>query len=312
MKKFVIILLSVFSMMANAENVKLALLQPLTVPGSTECNPMEISMVRGELRKAFGWQSDFQVLTRMDVDAMLKEQGFQRSGMVDDAQRKQVGIMTGAQYICVSSITKYNTQIYIEAYLVDIETGQMTNPASQYINVKNEDYSTLPTACGELAKEMLGELGEGSHKSSKVGVTSGKNSSNKINTEGYVDLGLPSGTLWKEENEDGFYSYDQAMAFYGSNLPTKEQWEELKKSCIWTWTGNSYKVMGPSRQSIYLQGKGERTCSGSIQNVGDAWYWSSTPENSTAWYLYFNPNNGGGYMSTNRERCNGNAVRLVK
>lgn len=168
MKKFVIILLSVFSMMANAENVKLALLQPLTVPGSTECNPMEISMVRGELRKAFGWQSDFQVLTRMDVDAMLKEQGFQRSGMVDDAQRKQVGIMTGAQYICVSSITKYNTQIYIEAYLVDIETGQMTNPASQYINVKNEDYSTLPTACGELAKEMLGEIGGNENKTSKI------------------------------------------------------------------------------------------------------------------------------------------------
>ena len=95
-KQLLIILLSALSLTTIAENVKLALLQPLTVPGSTECNPMEISMVRGELRNAFGRQSDFQVLTRMDVDAMLKEQGFQRSGMVDDAQRKQVGIMTGA------------------------------------------------------------------------------------------------------------------------------------------------------------------------------------------------------------------------
>lgn len=168
MKKLFIILLSALSLTAFADEVKMALLQPLTVPGSTECNPMEISMVRGELRKAFGWQSDFQVLTRMDVDAMLKEQGFQRSGMVDDGQRKQVGIMTGAQYICVSSITKYNTQIYIEAYLVDIETGQTTNPASQYINVKNEDYSTLPTACGELAKEMLGEIGGNENKTFKI------------------------------------------------------------------------------------------------------------------------------------------------
>lgn len=170
MKKFFpIIVLLAMTLIASAEDIKLALLQPLTVSGSTECNPMEISMVRGELRKAFGWQSDFQVLTRLDVDAMLKEQGFQRSGMVDDAQRKQVGVMTGAQYICVSTITKYNTQLYIEAYLVDVETGQMTNPATQYINVQNDDYSTLPASCNELAKEMLGEIAGTPRKSARIG-----------------------------------------------------------------------------------------------------------------------------------------------
>ncbi len=170
MKKFfTIIVLAAMTLTASAEDIKLALLQPLTIPGSTACNAMEISMVRGELRKAFGWQSNFQVLTRMDVDAMLKEQGFQRSGMVDDAQRKQVGVMTGAQYICVSTITKYNTQLYIEAYLVDVETGQMTNPATQYINVQNDDYSTLPASCNELAKEMLGEIAGTPRKSARIG-----------------------------------------------------------------------------------------------------------------------------------------------
>lgn len=168
MKRLLIILLSALSLMANAESVKLALLQPLTVPGSTACNAMEVSMVRGELRKALGWQSNFQVLTRMDVDAMLNEMGFQQSGMVDDAQRKKIGVMTSAQYICVSSITKYGTQLYIEAYLVNVETGQMTNPATQYVNVKNEDYSTLPIACGQLAKEMQGEI-SGSPVKSPIG-----------------------------------------------------------------------------------------------------------------------------------------------
>ena len=49
---------------------------------------------------------------------------------------------------------------------------------------------------------------------------------------GYVDLGLPSGTLWKEQNEiDGFCTYEQAMALFGNDLPTKEQWEELILSC---------------------------------------------------------------------------------
>lgn len=311
MKKFVIILLSVFSLMANAENVKLALLQPLTVPGSTECNPMEISMVRGELRKAFGWQSDFQVLTRMDVDAMLKEQGFQRSGMVDDAQRKQVGIMTGAQYICVSSITKYNTQIYIEAYLVDIETGQMTNPASQYINVKNEDYSTLPAACGELAKEMLGELGGKAKKSAAIGTNATKS------VENYVDLGLPSGTLWKAENEDcGLIQFNQACNFYGKNLPTKEQWDELINLCIWTKTKDGYKIMGPSREVIYLpfskEGISFYESNSHMLGFGRGCYWSSSQiDAQEAWAIKIGGYNDE-YIIRNDPRDWGRMIRLVK
>ncbi len=200
MKKLFFILLSALSLTAFAEDVKLALLQPLTVPGSTECNPMEISMVRGELRKAFGWQSDFQVLTRMDVDAMLKEQGFQRSGMVDDNQRKQVGVMTGAQYICVSSITKYGSQLYIEAYLVNVETGQMTNPATQYANVKNEDYSTLPASCNALAEEMLGAIAGSAHKSPKVGGV--HNSRSKAGQDFTEDAwGINMKMIWVEGGE---------------------------------------------------------------------------------------------------------------
>ena len=29
---------------------------------------------------------------------------------------------------------------------------------------------------------------------------------------GYVDLGLPSGTKWKSDNESGFYDYDEAIS----------------------------------------------------------------------------------------------------
>lgn len=158
MKKLLIILFSTLSLTISAEDVIIALLQPLTVQGTTACDPFEVSVVRGELRKAFGWQSGYQVVTRLDVDAIMEEMGFQQSGMVNDAQRKEVGNMTGAQYICVSSITKYNTQIYIEAYLVNVETGQMTNPATQYTNVRNGDYSSLPAACTALADEMLGTI----------------------------------------------------------------------------------------------------------------------------------------------------------
>lgn len=131
---------------------------------------------------------------------------------------------------------------------------------------------------------------------------------------GYVDLGLPSGTLWKDKNEDGgFYSYDQAMAKFGSKLPTKEQLEELKSSCLWNWTGNGYKVIGPSGESIVLPAAGYRNCSGSVDGVGSSGnYWSSFSTANVSNYaccldfylskVYMNDGN----------RCLGRSVRLVK
>lgn len=129
---------------------------------------------------------------------------------------------------------------------------------------------------------------------------------------GYVDLGLPSGTLWKDQNEaGGFYSYDQAMAKFGSSLPTKEQLEELKNSCRWTWNGNGYKVEGPSGESVVLPAAGYRGCDGSVYRVGShGGYRSSTPNGSEdAWDLNF----GSGEVDVgSRSRCGGQSVRLVR
>ena len=132
---------------------------------------------------------------------------------------------------------------------------------------------------------------------------------------GLVDLGLPSGTLWKVKNEEGeFYTYEQALK-YGSRLPSKEQFEELKNTCRWTWTGSGYSVTGPNGNSIVLPASGYRYCNGNVNYVGSHGnYWSSTPSSTPsgsdgAWYLYFN--SGGVDMDYNI-RCYGRSVRLVQ
>ena len=300
MKKLLFILLSALSLTASAEDVIMALIRPRAEAGTYKVESMEINMTRGELRNAFTWQAGFRVVTRTDVDALLNEHGFQQSGMVADNQRTKIGEMTGAQYICVSTITKYASQLYIEAYLVNVETGEMTNSASQYVNIKNEDYSLLPEACSNLASEMLGEIGGGKKRSPGIGLGNNKNV-----PAGYVDLGLPSGTLWKAENEDcGLIKYDQAVNFYG-------QFEELKNNCLWTWQGNGYKVKGKNGESIFLPAAGDRNCGGSVYEVGSYGYcWSSTPYGSeNAWFLYFNSSLV--YLGYNL-RCGGHSVRLVK
>ena len=132
----------------------------------------------------------------------------------------------------------------------------------------------------------------------------------------YVDLGLPSGTLWKvvnESDEDGFFPYDEAVSQFGSQLPTKEQWEELKDYCEWTWREpqGGYKVTGPNGKFIVLPAAGYRGCNGNVGSVGSSGnYKSSTPDDSDfAWVLYFD--SGGVDMSEN-DRCGGASVRLVQ
>lgn len=128
----------------------------------------------------------------------------------------------------------------------------------------------------------------------------------------YVDLGLPSGTLWKDKNEaGGFYTYEQAVSKFGNSLPTKEQLEELQNSCQWIWNGSGYKVTGPNGNSITLPAEGYRGCNGSVSCVGsDGDYWSSAPYGSDrAWYLYFDSSRV--YMS-DYYRCSGQSVRLVQ
>ena len=85
----------------------------------------------------------------------------------------------------------------------------------------------------------------------------------------YVDLGLPSGTLWAADYEriNGneaieYLPYEKA---YLLNIPTKEQWEELLGVCRWNYKCISSKTMyficiGPNGNTITFP------CYGSIQN----------------------------------------------
>ena len=133
-------------------------------------------------------------------------------------------------------------------------------------------------------------------------------------SQGYVDLGLPSGTLWKNANEGGDnarYTYDEAVSRFGNKLPTEEQLVELKDKCTWTWTGRGYKVTGPSGESITLPAAGYRSCNGGGGDVGaHGYYWSSTPYGSgSVWILFFHSSKV--YMSSH-SRCYGQSVRLVQ
>lgn len=130
----------------------------------------------------------------------------------------------------------------------------------------------------------------------------------------YVDLGLPSGTLWKSTIEEGLFALEQAVEQFNSEqIPTIEQWIELKDSCQWKWNGNGYTVIGMNGDSIAFPVTGYKSCEG-VVNMDSKYgaYWSSSYFGngaSRAWTLFFDPNNvSGEYTGT----CLGRAIRLIK
>ena len=157
--------------------------------------------------------------------------------------------------------------------------------------------------------------------------TSCKQSSSDEPTEQniYVDLGLPSGTLWKNQNEQpnpndkyGFYTYDEAVSKFGYELPTKEQCQELIDECSWSWTFGGYKVTGPNRNYIILPPDGENDCDiDTLYGYGiTSSLWSATPyRDEYAYHLYYI--NDAEYHTEykgvyTRDRCKGYSVRLVR
>ncbi len=69
----------------------------------------------------------------------------------------------------------------------------------------------------------------------------------------FVDLGLPSGTLWADDYEVDSEGnivelpYIKAQEF---NLPTDEQWDELKEQCLWRHKDGFYTCLGRNGNEI--------------------------------------------------------------
>lgn len=137
----------------------------------------------------------------------------------------------------------------------------------------------------------------------------------QLESQGFVNMGLPSGTLWKSKKETGghgeLYTYEEAIQKYKDKLPTREQLEELRNNCSWKWKRSGYLVTGPNGNAIVLSASGFRNCNGNVGSVGFyGSYWSSTPNGrGCAWRLGFGSDE---VDISSISRCNGLSVQLVQ
>lgn len=326
MKKLLILLLSAFSLTTFAQEKQVAILEPIAV--TKEVTTIQRSMVRGEMVKAIGRQTGYAAFTRTDIDQIMSEHNFQQSGMVNDSTRKRLGEMQGVDYVCVTKITKEGNNFYLEANLVNIESGKISNPATAYGELEGGSLEKMLAACEKLAAELVGKRAQTTTSTYKAPTVTYSPSPSQATTtpaprpavqeSEYVDLGLPSGTLWKKTNEGGTYSrftYGEAYGRFRSKLPTYEQYIELKNNCVWSWTTqNGVKGQigyGPNGNSIFFPAAGFQLDGGptvDVEQWGD--YWTSTSQGYGSANT-FKFNSGGVSLSGARDN-NKMSVRLIK
>ena len=96
----------------------------------------------------------------------------------------------------------------------------------------------------------------------------------------YIDLGLPSRTLWSTDYEklDGEYLYLPYEKAEYLKIPTKEQWEELKTSCKWEYNIDNChdfircRCVGPNGQILKFERTGRIITEGNVDEW-EAFFW---------------------------------------
>lgn len=245
----------------------------------------------------------YTMLERTRVNRTIEALGYDRTDMTMQ-QMLKAGRELEAKLVVTGTMNKFMDEYSVDMRVIDVATG--VSCASEGITFTKSNYrESMETLADRLGKKVGGNTAS---SGSASGGGSGAKPPQKVVAQGYTDLGLPSGTIWKNFNATGFYTYDEAVSQFGSRLPTKKQWEELKAECQWSWTGSGYKVTGPNGNTITLPAAGY---DGTVNSVGSrGLYWSSTPKGSAfAWDLGFDSGSVGLNYSS---RSIGFSVRLVQ
>ena len=121
--KFILFLLLFSTAMFAQEVKRVAILE--TVDKENKISYANKLILRASLSKAITLTEGYEAYDRTDVDAIMSEQDFQRTGMVSNDQIKRLGEMTGANYILVAEAVQVDYKnMFITAKLLDVETAR--------------------------------------------------------------------------------------------------------------------------------------------------------------------------------------------
>lgn len=144
------------------------------------------SIIGGELVNAIVKTRKYQAVERTAdfLKQITKEQGYQRSGNVDDGQISALGKQFGVHYVCVANVLplRDNVNIYIQTRLIDVETATVMAFAREVTSIS--DISQMMAASEKVAFALIGAGGSSpSYSNPSQGYRSSPGQGNVIELE---------------------------------------------------------------------------------------------------------------------------------
>ena len=120
---------SVLSSGQEAQTKKVAILETVDREGTISYGIR--LMLRSSLSYAITNTPGYEGYDRVDLESIVGEQSFQRTGMVSDEQIRKLGEMTGAAYILVAEAAKVDdSHIFITAKILNVESAKLEATAN--------------------------------------------------------------------------------------------------------------------------------------------------------------------------------------
>ena len=150
--KIIVFVCLLLPLWASAQVKKVAILEAVDREGNVPY--AHKLMLRSNLAKAITSADGYEAYDRTDMDAIMGEQNFQRTGMVSDDQIRRLGEMTGAAYILVAEAAIADEKsMFITAKILNVETAK--TEVTENVLMGNSP-SEIQIGCTELANKLLG------------------------------------------------------------------------------------------------------------------------------------------------------------
>lgn len=129
-------------------------------------------VLRSNMARAIANTDGYEAYDRSDVDMIMSEQDFQRTGIVSETEIRKLGEMTGVSLILVTEgVLLDANKIFVTAKILNVETGRVDMTDNTTMGTESID---MQQGCNDLARKLFG-IGAVASQASKyyVSVLSG-------------------------------------------------------------------------------------------------------------------------------------------
>lgn len=141
------------TMLTFAQNTqKVAILEVVDREGRLSYSQKLI--LRSSMARAVSNTDGYEAYDRSDVDMIMSEQDFQRTGLVRDEEIQKLGEMTGVSLILVTEgVLTGDNNIYVTAKILHVGTGKVIMMDNMMMKLSADE---MQKSCKELATKLLG------------------------------------------------------------------------------------------------------------------------------------------------------------